>query len=454
VWRIFATPATLLILLALVAIVLILSSLIPQIPPDVSTNPQLLLALQPDALGSSNDVAQALGLHSIYHAFWFRLLLVLIGLALFAWGVESVELAWRASRGHWVAPALALWGGHPLRTRLLVPGTAAQAQAQMGDCLASYGYLTAEVTRCQGTETGPNWVASRRGILLWGRPLASGGLLLALLGLAIVTTWGWQSNQWQPVTGERMVVGHGTAYTIRLDAFEPLTGSEGQPDDGRYESRITWLMGDQTLGQGMVSVGRPATRGGLAVRQLGYVPDVTLDGVDQAGKPLRLQPGGITANAVEKVRLAFGSAETQHVIVLPDQGLFLLLYLEPAAGGTGPLLRLALLRGAEAEQQPLAVLRQSGEVNLDGLQLDVELGYRPALHVDYRPGMILLIAGTILAVVGLVMGWLFGARLVWMAVAQGEENTAVHLLAFGGVGESDWFSQLAAHLLEKLSDVA
>src|SRR4030042_4346913 len=114
VWRFFAAPATLLILLALVGAALILSSLIPQIPLDVSTNPQLWLALQPDVLSPSNDLVQALGLYNIYHAFWFRLLLVLTGLALFTWGVESVEVAWRASRGCWTSPALALWGSHPL----------------------------------------------------------------------------------------------------------------------------------------------------------------------------------------------------------------------------------------------------------------------------------------------------------------------------------------------------
>ena len=453
-WRFFAAPATLLLLLALVAGALLLTTLIRQIPPDISTNPQLLQALQPDVLRASNDLAQALGLHGIYYAFWFRLLLALTGLALFVWAVESVELAWRTSRGRWTPPALALWGSHPLRTPLLVSGTPAQAQAQLGDCLAGRGYRMAEVIRSQGVETAPNWVASRRGALLWARPVAFAGLLLVLLGLAIVTTWGWQSNQWQPAAGERMVVGHGTGYTIRLDAFEPLSGNEGQPNGGRYESRITWLTGDQTVGQGIAGVGQPATRGGLAVRQVGYVPDVTLRGVDQAGKPLRLQPGGVTANVVEEVRLAFGSSETQHVIVLPDQGFFLLLYLEPASDGTGPLLRLSVLRSAEAEQQPLAVLYQSGTVSLDGLSLKVALGYRPALQVDYRPGMALVIAGIVLAAMGLAVGWLFGSRLVWMAVAPGEEKAAVHLLAFGGAGESGWFSQLAAHLQEELADVA
>jgi len=452
VWRFFAAPATLLILLALLAVILILSTLIPQIPPDVSTSPQYWLALQPDIPSPGNDLAQALGLYGIYHAFWFRLLLVLTGLALFVWGVGSAELAWRASRGRWTPSDLALWSCHPLRNRLPASRAPDQAQAQLGDYLGRRGYRTAEVTRSHGIETAPNWVASRRGILLWGRPLAFASLLLALLGLAIMTTWGWQSNQWQPAAGERMVVGHGTGYTIRLDAFELFTGSEGQPDDGRYESRITWLEGDQTAGQGITSVGRPATWDGLAVRQVGYVPDVTLRGLDQAGKPLRLLPGGITSNAAEQVSMAFDSSETQQVIVLPDQGYFLLLNLEPASAGVEPLLRLALLRSAEAEQQPLAVLRQSDAVSFDGLKLEVDLGYRPVVKVDYRPGMALVIAGIVLSVVGLAVGWLFGSRLVWMAVAPGEEKAVVHLLAFGGVGESGWFSQLTAQLEEELTD--
>ncbi len=452
-WRFFAAPATLLILLALLAVALVLSTLIPQIPPDTSTNPQLWLALQSDVQSPSNDLAQALGLYGIYDAFWVRLLLVLTGLALFVWAVESAELAWRASRGRWTPSALALWGSHPLRHRLLVPCAPAQVQARLGDCLAGRGYQTAEVARSRGIETAPNWVASRRGVLLWARPLAFAGLLLALLGLAIVTIWGWQSSQWQPAVGERLAVGHGAGYAIRLDAFDLPTGSEGQPDSGQYESRITWLAGDQPVGQGIAGVGRPATRGGLAVRQVGYMPDVTLRGVDRTGKPVLFQPGGVTSKAAEQVSLAFGSSETQQVVVLPDQGFFLLLDLEPASGGADPMLRLALLRNAEAEQQPLAVLRQSGAVSFDGFSLEVDLGYRPVVQVDYRPGMALVIAGIVLAVVALAVGWLVGPRLVWMAVAPDQDRAVVHLLALGGAGESGWFSRLAAQLQEKLTDV-
>ena len=451
-WRFFAAPATLLILLALLAMALILGTLIPQISPDVSAGPQSWLTLQPEVLSPSNDLARALGLYGIYGAFWFRLLLVLAGLALFVWGVELAELAWRAGRGRWTPSALALWGKHPLRTRLLVPGDPAQVQAHLGTYLSGRGYRMAEVTRSQGVETAPNWVAGRRGALLWARPLTFAGFLLALLGLAIVTTWGWQSSRWQPAAGERMVVGHGTGYSIRLDVFEPLTGDESQPDGGRYESRITWLAGDQIVGQGTARVGQPAARSGLAVRQSGYVPDATIRGIDQAGNPLRLLPGGVTSSAAEQVSLAFGSSETQQVIVLPDQGFFLLLDLEPASDGADPLLRLALLRSAEAEQQPLAVLHQSGTVSFDGLKLDVALGHRPVLQVDYRPGMVLVIAGLVLAIAGLAVGWLCGSRLLWMAVTPGEEKAIVHLLAFGGAGESGWFSKLAAHLQEEMTD--
>jgi cytochrome c biogenesis protein len=454
VWRFFAAPATLLILLALLAAALVLSTLIPQIPPDVSTNPQLWLALQPELQSPSNDLAQAVGLYGIYDAFWFRLLLVLTGLALFVWMVESAELAWRASRGRWTPSTLALWGSHPLRHRLAVPRAPAQIEGQLGGSLAGRGYRTAPVARSHGIETAPNWVASRHGALLWARPLAYAGLLLALLGLAMMAIWGWQSSQWQPAVGERLAVGHGTGYTIRLDAFDPLTGAEVQPEGGQYESRITWLAGDQPVGQDLAGIGRPATRGGLAVRQVGYVPDVTLRGVDQAGKPVLFQPGGVTSKATEQVSLAFGSSETQQVIVLPGQGFFLLLDLEPASGGADPLLRLALLRSAEAEQESLAVLRQSGAVSFDGLNLEVDLGYRPVLQVDYRPGMLLVIAGIALAAVAVAVGWLAGPRLVWMAVAPDQAQAMVHLLALGGAGESGWLSRLAAQLQQELTDVA
>jgi hypothetical protein len=283
-WRFFAAPPTLLILVSLLALSLVLSTLIPQIPQEQSADPQAWLAVEPGALNLNSGLVRTLGLSDLYHALWFRLLLALTGLALFTWTVDAADLAWRAARGRWTRAALALWGSRPLQDCVSSAYPAEEVQARLGSFLARQGYRWAGVA----DQPLPTGVAVRRLVALWAQPLALAALLMALLSLAVLANWGWQNEDWRPAVGGSQVIGHNTPYTLRLDAYTSDPDGEGRL---AAESTVTWLEDDKTVAQDLVREGWPATRAGLAVRQVGQVPGVTIHGTDKAGESLRLQSG-------------------------------------------------------------------------------------------------------------------------------------------------------------------
>jgi hypothetical protein len=450
VWRVFAAPQTLMVLLAGVALSLALACLIPQIPPQDLADPQAWLAVQTGPLATASSPLRALGLYDVYHSFWFRLLLVLTGLTLFVWMVDAADLAWRAtSRRPWPSTAFVHWGSHPAQARVPSFLSPEQALAQLHAFLGEQGYHWAGVPDLPA----PNLVAARRGAALWSRPVALGALLLALIGLAILGSWGWQEADWHPAPGDTLHVGHDTPYGVRLDSFMP--GSDPGGGLCTYQSQITWLENDEPLGQGLAANGQPVTFRGLALRQMGYVPALQLRAWDENGQPLTLQLAGSERIAAGRIDVAFASTQSQPLVLILDGDLLLSFRFEPVGANGQPLLQLFLISNGGANPELVGTLSESGSLSAHNLQIDVDLAYRPILQVSHSPAASLILGGLLLGLVALAVAWLVPARLVWLSVAPGEEEEAlVRLLAPAGGDPGRWLPRLAARLGEVLADDA
>lgn len=440
VWRFFAAPPTLLILVALLAAVLIVSHLVPHSPSEID-DPRAWLAAQPGVLGNSVSL-QAVGLFDLAHALWFRLLLALIGLCLFVWAVESAEIAWRAGRGRWTPAALALWGRHPLQFRLSSGRSPDEALAGLRAFLERQRYRWSEVAASPGRSA----VAGRHMLGWWAQPILFAALILSLVGLGTAATWGWQGTEWRPAPGERRPVGYGTNVSVELAAFDNAAGE--------YESQVTWLEDDRAVRQDRVALDRPATWNGLVVRQVGTVPAVTVRGTDQAGQPLLFQLADEVATPAQALTIDLQSSGVQRLVLLPNQDLYLLFSIEPDDGldGGSPAVRVVQL-GGESEQETLGVLREDGTLRVQDLDVQLELSLRPVLRVDHRPGMALVVGGLALAVLALGVAWLTSPALLWLSIAPGAGgSTLVEIASLGGMGHWPWFSRLAGQLREALAD--
>ena len=215
-WRVIAAPRTLLILLGLLALALAAGTLIPQIPDAFAGDPQAWLAMQPGIWGQASSVLHVLGMHDLHSSLWFRALLVLLGLCLFVRTVDSTELAWRVTRRErWTPDRLAAWGAHPPQIELLLPFPLDETVEWVSTFMSERGFWSGAVSNL----AVPSLVAVRRGFVFWTRPLAYASLLAALFAMAVAGVWGWDGESWQPQEGDEHAVGHGTPYSVRLDAF-------------------------------------------------------------------------------------------------------------------------------------------------------------------------------------------------------------------------------------------
>jgi hypothetical protein len=429
-WRVFTAPQTMMVLMGLIALSLVLSTLIPQIPPEARQDPQAWLSTQEGLLGQNRGAAAALGLFDVLHSFWFRLLLVLAGLALLVWIVESAEVAWRATgAGRWTPDALASWAGNAPSSRVSSSLPPEGVIAHLHDLLLQHGFQLAGIPEFPDTDL----VVSRRGLLLWIRPAFYSALLLALVGLVIVETWGWQNRDWQPAPGESRLVGHDSPFALRLEEFGLPPDDGGRPCD--YQSRVSFLEDATVVQEVTFTTGQPARFRGIAVRQVGYLPAVQIRGRDEVGRPLLLQEAGDDSGVPGAVEIVFPAPEAQPLLFVASHDLYLALSFTARAEDDEPELRVDLLGNDGTGRRTLQVLRESRAVEFDGSQLEVDLTFRPILRVDYRPGSRLVLLGMVLAAVtGLVL-YILPVCLAWFRVEpRTGDTTSVRIVAPVGAG--------------------
>lgn len=453
IWRVLASPQTLIVLLGCVAVALVLGTVIPQIPAQAVDDPQTWLALQPGVPGQVSGLLYAVGLFDIYRAFWFHLLLALVGLTLFVWCVEGAGLAWKATvRKKWQGTDFVFWGRQALQSRVSSSHSTQTALSRLHKCLDEVGYGWVDV---YGTSS-LNLVAARRAPVLWAEPVVYGSLLAALLGMAILSIWGWQAPAWQPTPGESHTLGYGTPYALRLDEFGMQREETGHLLDNG--GRVTWLQDGVAVEQVQVSPGNPITRPGVTVRHVGYMPVIRMRGQDDAGQPLAFQAEAESLSLSNDIEIAFSSADDQALVLVLGHDRFLALTVEPSCPQDRPALRLVLLEAGasdanSAEQRAQAVIHKSTSVELEDLDLEVEMDYRPIFRADHRPGAGLILVGMIVALMAMVTSWLVRPRLLWVAVGTDEADlTLVQILALSKARGSLWRIQLAARLEEMLSD--
>jgi hypothetical protein len=449
-WRFFAAPQTLLILLGLLALALAAGTFIPQIPADFTGDPQAWRAMQSGVWMQAGSFLHALGLFSIYSSLWFRVLLVFLGLCLFVRTVDSTELAWLVTRREGLTPArFFTWNARPPGFQVSAPLPLDETSQRLTAVLSPRGYRT----RTFSEVPVPSVVAVRRGLLFWSWPLAYGSLLVALVCAAVVGIWGWQGEPWRPRAGEVHEIGHETPYSIRLDAFSIVPGDGKQPAE--YSSMVTWLEGETVVGQGLAGAGRTSSHAGFTLRQLGYVPMVRMRGWDSDDAPLMLETEGDVLSMTGEAEIRFASPADQPLVLVPNKDLLLMLSFEDGCDGGGPALQVHRIGDGGDDLEALGTLDESGAVSVDGLRFEVELALVPILRVDRYPAAGLALVGLILFIIALGASCLASPRLLWIAMAEEqEENSLIRVLALGGAGAHRWLSQLTGLFQEVLRDDA
>lgn len=450
-WRVLSAPQTLLVLMGLLALTLVLGTWIPQIPPEESSDPQAWLAAQPGLFGQLSSVVRTLGLYDLYRTFCFRLLLVLSGLAIFVRAVDAAELALQATGRRGRASAMPPpWQSSLPPRQVPAPLPLAEVRPRIEEWLAGQRYRHEEV---QASPESPavTLIASHRAPSLWLRPVGYAALLLALAGLFVAGSWGWQDESVQLLPGEVRSAGHGTSLAYRLDSFRLRMDRHGHL--AGYESEITWLDGQAEIGREAAGIGRPARQSGLALHQAGFVPSVQLSGQTATGQPLRLEGSSAEMGSGDRVLVRFALPDDQPLVFVPLLDRFVALTFEPECDGGRPAVHLDLIDADGENRQRLGSLGSSGTLPLGDGQLSVELSFVPVLRLESRPALALSFAGALVALLALGLAWALPPRLAWLGLAPaGEDGSAVGVTALPGAGQREWLAGLAGGLEEALQD--
>jgi hypothetical protein len=320
---------------------------------------------------------------------------------------------------------------------------------RLGAFLSERGYWSSTVPDLAVS----SFVAVRRRLAFWTRPLAYGSLLFALVCMAVAGAWGWQGEPWQPREGEVQAVGHGAPYSVRLDALSIVQGDGERPPE--YSSRVTWLEGEAALGQDLVGAGRTSRRAGITLRQVGYVPIVRMRGWDSDDRPLMLETEGDVLSMTGEAEIRFASPEDQPLVLIPTQDLFLVLSFEPSCDGDGHVLHVSRIREGGDDREALGTLRDSGSVSVDGNRFEVDLAFVPILRLEHYPAAGPALIGLTLLIVALIANWLAPPRLAWIVIApEHERHSLVRVLTLPGSGVERWLSQLADLFQEMRHDDA
>lgn len=448
VWRILATPEMVLVLAGLLAVVLVIVSLVPQIPAQALADRQAWLATQPGPLGRRGSLAETLGLYNLAHGLWLRVLLAFGALVLFVRLVESVEWAWHGQqRGPGRPVAFLAQQGHAPQVEVLSSLPLEEVQERVDGFLDRHGYRVAELAGSSATR----WLASRRPALLWIQPLGYAALLLAGAGLVLSSYWGWQDEVWQPLPGETQLVGHGRPYALRLDGFEMQFDGNGRL--GSYASHVTWLEGANVVQEAAVTPRQPARYKGLSLHEAGYLPRIQLQAWDGTGSPLALESGGEAQLGTTQVGIRFLKAEEQPLIFVPAQERLLVLVFEPMSRSGQPALHVDEVGEGGDGRQRLASVTTSGEVVARDLRLRLELSYGPMLRLGYRPGTDLVLWGLGMAALALLAAWIAPPRVLSLtAEPRREEGVRIRIVAPPGARIRQWLGQMGVRLEGVLSD--
>ena len=332
-WNILASDALLTFALLALALLMALSGWLPQ-APDSASDPIAFsrwLGETQAHFGGSFALLRQAGLFSLEQSLALRALLALATLCLLVRLVESVQAAWSARRFF------------------------------------------------------PN--AGRIAIYL--------GAALVITGLAISGAAGWRASNLTLGVGQMTLIGHGTPYSLRLDAL-----------DAANTGQVALLRETDVIGQGDVALERPMRAADLAIFLSGEGPAIRASATLTDGQPVDLQAAATSTPATELL-LLLTRDEPDRFFAAPQAGLVVQLSRD---GRAAPSIH------AQVYRLPAGATIFEGEIPADG-RLSVENAVftlsaenYAVLDVARDPGTPLTLAGMVVLALGLALAALWPVK--------------------------------------------
>jgi cytochrome c biogenesis protein len=430
--RFFSSLKCGLILLGLLSMAVIMGTVILQRP--LAREGQIEQIYAPQTI----RLLSFLGLFDVFHAWWFILLLGLLGATITLASLERLPQAWRLfARPHVLAEE---WFVRRLPFQREIPlgsCTPEEALALASRKLASLGYPA----HAEALKHGTLYIDKHRAARL-APYVVHASLLMIFAGAIIDGMWGYRgfislgpgmrSQSVEPLTPQGTPRGLG--FTLRCDG----AGMEKYPDGSprQYWSRLAIEENGREVLRKQIFVNDPLTYKGVRFFQASYdstgapsklVLDATWSESGKAGQEtFTLRPG-------QTVRLAAQGSVVELADFVPDFVLQGNQISSRSDEPRNPALCLQVTR-PDGKRASVWIFPKSPEMNPPnetalGFRLrDLEMAYMTGLQVAHEPGQWLIWIGCLTLTGGLMMALYLSHLRIWGVVGRDRQGHPVLIL--------------------------
>ena len=376
-WNILTSDVLLAGALLGLALVMVLSAWLPQAPNGVTAPVAYSRWLSGAQVrfGSAFALLRQIEFFALERSLALRVLIALATLCLIVRWLASLYAGWAARRS-------------PLAPPLTAPKiTATESLDEIAAAL--------ERRRFRIVREGTELRADRFPLAAVGQFIAYTGALLVVTGLLISNIAGWRTSDLTLGVGQTVSIGHGTPYSLRLDALDPAN-----------VGHISLVQETDVASEGSLSSEHPLQFNGLRVLLRGSGPAIRATATLTGGQALPLQASA-TSPSVMELLLLLTSDEPDRYLAAPEAGL--VIRLSRLAGDLS--VRAQIYRSLTGAVVFDGDIPANDQVRTDeGVVITLKTEPYAVIDVMRDPGQPVTLIGAVMLVLGLAMASLWPVR--------------------------------------------
>lgn len=408
IWRGLSSLRLAAILLALFVVVVLLGTVVPQMPSPVAGNASARaewLTVVRERCGARARLYELLGLFTVYRSPVFILVVVLLALNTLVCTVNRFGVVWRGIAAlPRVAQPAAFYA--QARFRATIP-TDRAATGQVNRVLTRRRYRVVQAAR-----EGVTYFYADRG--RWSHlamPLVHLGTLAVILAFAATRWAGWRIPDVVLPPGQ--VVSGGRGWALRSEGF----AVEHAPDGGwDYAATIAVLSDEVEVQRQTVRVNAPLSYRGVTCYLTSYGPAVRVDARDEQGTAVTMRVESTGQEAQGHMVISFAGAGAGEKLIVPEHELA----LDLVHHAQEPPLFVQVRRLDDGQLLAQGYPDVGKEVEVSGVRFTFTREYYPVLELVHDPGFGPAVGGASVMVIGLLLAFFVPRRRLWVRVAEGE----------------------------------
>lgn len=414
-WYVLSAPHVTAALFVLLALLLALAAVLPQLPPGLeAAATERWLTTAAGRFPGAGALLRSVGAFDLLRSSWAHALMAALAFNL-ALRVAAQARFLSQLKQPIVPPT------PPRRVtsrRATLPGPLTPTVTRLRGALESH-YTTISVE----SDTGrAQLFAQRRAAGTPGPLLVYVGLLVLLIGLAVDGAIGWRAAD--------VALAPGNATTLNRPGAPQLT-LDDVADNGstaRADVTLAHTGRSRNVRSGPAT---PARWGNLWLSQQATGPALAVTAADTNGRALVVQALAPDNEVGPTVHVLFQQTQSEQGFAIPARNLTFRVVSYPALpeqGIAGPVFLVEAYRGDDVAPAATELVEDVGSLVLDNVTLALRRDRYVVLQVAYLPGLLPILLGGVLVLAGVVMISSGGMARVWVHLAADGD----HVLAVVG----------------------